>query len=255
MKVNKKPLNKKSYGHIPHLPGSKLGPADHICNLCQAKIATEKLINKYNYVIVQEKLDGSNVGVVKLEDKIIPITRAGYFASTSPFKLHHIFSNWVNSPKQYERFYSLLKEKERVCGEWLIQAHGTIYNLPHEPFVAFDLMTKNNRVVWSELKRRALEHDFIVPNTIHEGGPLSIEEAIDKLKYSGHGAIDKVEGAIWRVEVDKLVKNTMNDRNRKFSFIVKYVRHEKENGIYLPEVSGKNPVYNKFPGCESFNLT
>jgi len=37
-------------------------------------------------------------------------------------------------------FLALLNNREQLCGEWLLQAHGTRYNLPYEPFVAFDIM-------------------------------------------------------------------------------------------------------------------
>jgi hypothetical protein len=44
------------------------------------------------------------------------------------------------------------------------------------------------------------------------------------LEQSGHGAVDPVEGAIWRVE-----------RKGEVDFLTKYVRHDKEDGKYFPE--------------------
>ncbi|HYF69139.1 MAG TPA: hypothetical protein VD884_13440, partial [Ohtaekwangia sp.] len=58
-----KPLGGKSYGSIPHFYGSRLGPADHHCSPGQQVIATEKKRDRHDYIIVQEKLDGGNVGV------------------------------------------------------------------------------------------------------------------------------------------------------------------------------------------------
>ena len=58
---NNKPLGRKNYGSIPHLPGSRMGEADHKCSEGQARIATEKARDKHDRVICQEKLDGSNV--------------------------------------------------------------------------------------------------------------------------------------------------------------------------------------------------
>ena len=51
--------------------------------------------------------------------------------------------------------------------------------------------------------------------------------------YGFHGAVDKVEGAVWRVE-----------RKESFDFLAKYVRPNKSDGIYLPEVSGKEAIWN-----------
>jgi hypothetical protein len=247
-KMNKKPLGQKSYGHIPHLPGSRMGPGDHKCSEGQLIIATQKARDRHDIIIVQEKVDGSNVGVAKIRGDIVPITRAGYRAETSPFEQHHYFASWVLNPYRCERFDALLQEGERLCGEWLMLAHGTRYHLPHEPFVAFDLMNKMVRAPWPEFQSRATEHGFTVPNTIHAGGPLSVEEAMFRLAVSGHGAIDPVEGAVWRVERNVLInEGKSSERIRKVDYLAKYVRPEKQDGIYLPEVSGKEPIYNWFP--------
>ena len=89
---------------------------------------------------------------------------------------------------------------------------------------------------------------FTVPNTIHEGGPLSIEEAMDRLKVSGHGAQGPVEGAVWRVErYDLIDKSIGSERRRIVDYLAKYVRPDKQDGIYLPEVSGNPPIWNWFP--------
>lgn len=226
-----KPIGKKAYGSIPHLPGSRLGPGDHHCEAGQARIACEKTRDKHDIVIVQEKLDGSNVAVVKLNGEIIALTRAGYTAISSPHLQHHLFHNWVEREKN--RFKWLLNEGERVCGEWLAMAHGTRYNLTHEPFVPFDIMMGNSRFCWAEFERRVREHDFKTPFLLHVGGAFSIESAFPVIAQSGHGAIDLVEGAIWRVE-----------RKGTVDFLCKYVRPEKEDGKYFTEITGKPPVWN-----------
>src|SRR5688572_23023298 len=117
-----KPLGHKAYGSIPHLLGSRLGKGDHHCSPGQAIIACEKARDKHDIIIVQEKLDGSNVAVAKVEGRVIALTRAGYKALSSNYEQHHLFDKWVN--KNYSRFDALLQEGERVCGEWLLMAHG-----------------------------------------------------------------------------------------------------------------------------------
>jgi hypothetical protein len=136
---NKKPLGGKSYGHIAHLPGSRMGPGDHKCHEGQKHIATEKPRDRHDLVIVQEKLDGSNVAVARLDGMLFPLSRAGYLAGSSPYEQHWRFAEWVYANQ--DRFMLVLQNGERLCGEWLMQAHGTRYSLKHEPFVAFDLMT------------------------------------------------------------------------------------------------------------------
>lgn len=243
MEQQRKPLGGKNYGHIPHLPGSSMGPGDYKCNEGQNRIATEKVRDRHDLVIVQEKLDGSNVGVAKINAQLYPLTRAGYLADTSPFQMHWVFARWVE--KNQNRFLAVLEDGERLCGEWLAQAHGTRYELSHEPFVVFDLMRGQKRVTLGDLIERVENYGFVTPRLLHQGNSLSIEQVLQLINISGHGAIDPVEGAIWRVERNELVNpGKSNERARKVDFLVKYVRPEKLDGIYLPEITGKEAVWN-----------
>jgi hypothetical protein len=234
--MENKPLGHRSYGSIPHLPGSRLGQGDYHISEGQARIATEKTRDKHDRVIVQEKLDGSNVAVAKVDGKILAITRAGYVATTSKYQQHHIFAKWVEL--NAARFDSVLQEGERICGEWLAQAHGTRYNLPHEPFVAFDLMQKFDpirkaeRATWDEfINRVGIYFDF--PFLVGKG-PMLPDKAIKLLDPKCHGAIDPIEGLIYRVE-----------RHGKVDFLTKYVRHDKQDGKYMPEHNGTGqPIWN-----------
>ena len=72
-----------------------------------------------------------------------------------------------------------------------------------------------------------------------------IKETMETLKESGHGALDPVEGAVWRVERFKQfrVKNGF-ERRWIVDYLAKYVRPDKKDGIYLPEQSGKEAVWN-----------
>lgn len=241
--VSYKPLKIKSYGHIAHLPGSRMGPADHKCHEGQKRIATEKARDRHDKIIVQEKLDGSNVAVALVEGKPLALTRAGYLANTSPFKQHHLFETWVI--KNQSRFKAVLKEGERLCGEWLIQAHGTRYNLPHEPLVVFDLMIGSTRTPYNEFINRISLGEFISPKLLHQGTSLSIEDAMKILNPFGfHGALDPVEGAVWRVERNELINSSSTERRVTVDFLAKYVRPDKEDGIYLPERTNLDPVAN-----------
>lgn len=242
----RKPLGTKSYGSIPHLPGSRIGPGDHKCHDGQKRIATEKLRDRHDQVVVQEKLDGSNVGVARIGDRICALTRAGYVASSSPYEQHHHFERWVM--QRQSRFLAVLKDGERLCGEWLMQAHGTRYELRHEPFVVFDLMTGPRRTPFDELVARVGAGEFVIPHLLHRGAPLSVEDAMLLLHvYGFHGALDPVEGVVWRVERNQQVHPGSSERHQVVDFLIKYVRPDKVDGCYLPEISGGEPVYNWSP--------
>lgn len=230
----------KAYGSICHLPGSRLGPGDHKLNEGQAKILTIKPRDKHDVILVQEKLDGSNVAVARVNGELIPLGRAGYRAISSPYEQHQLFAAWV-----YERLarFEFLREGERLCGEWLALAHGTRYTLTHEPFVAFDLMRGVERANYDEFTARVPAEGFIIPHLISRGPPMSIERAMAILegqpgdrRNGFHGAIDPVEGAVWRVE-----------RKGVVDFLGKYVRPDKVDGCFLCDISGKPEVWNWRP--------
>lgn len=217
----KKPLNRKAYGSIGHLPNSRLGTGDHKITDGQARIIHTKERDKHDVIIIQEKLDGSNCAVCKVNGKIIPITRSGYVASASRHEQHQMFFRWALM--NAERFNRLLMEGERVCGEWLALAHGTRYNLPHEPFVAFDLMTGDKRISYNTFIDRVKAERFTTPKLISYGKPMEHKEILKRL-VSGHGAIDPVEGYVCRVE-----------RKGEVDFLGKWVRQDKEDGKYFIE--------------------
>ncbi len=224
--TDERPLKSKSYGSIPHLIGSRRGPMDKGVNEGQQRICCEKKRDKFDTIIVQEKLDGANVSAALIDGRVVAITRGGHLASSSEYPHHHLWGEWVRDNE--ERFRLVLQEGERLCGEWLALAHGTIYDLPHEPFVAFDLMKGTERLTFEDFSAR-VGHTFVMPRLIHIGDSMSVEEMLRVLEPSGHGARGLAEGAIWRVErFAPARKKTIVD------FLAKYVRPEKEDGQYLP---------------------
>jgi hypothetical protein len=229
-----KPLGQKAYGSIPHLPYSRLGTGDHSCEQGQADIALKRTRDRKDLVIVQEKLDGSNCTVAKINGQIIALGRSGYIAETSPYEQHKYFAKWVE--KEKVRFDKLLNEGERVCGEWLLQAHGTRYNLKHEPFVPFDIMVKYDRMTYHNFLLKVLPLGFTIPRLLSIGYSFPLDKALALIKESGHGAIDEVEGAIWRIE-----------RDGKVDFLTKFVQQDKVDGKYLPEQNGGETYWNVEP--------
>lgn len=237
--LQRKPLGGKAYGHIPHLTGSRMGPGDHHCHEGQTRICTQKKRDQHDRIIVTEKLDGACVAVAKLEDgNVVALMRAGYRCDVCPYESLQRFAGWVRA-EEY-RFHELLAVGERICGEWLTQAVGTRYKLPHEPFVVFDIMRGPDRVPFDEVTARVMDR-FVMPRVISDGEPISIATVLTHIDTSGHGALEPVEGAVWRVE-----------RKGAFDFIAKWVRPDKIDGKYLvgkPEAEGRTEhLWNDWPG-------
>jgi ATP-dependent RNA circularization protein (DNA/RNA ligase family) len=236
--ISDKPLGINNYGSIPHLLGSKLGGTDKYIHVGQHKILTEKTRDKNDFIIVTEKYDGSNVGIAKLNGKIIAITRSGYLAETSKYNQHILFGEWVEKNKV--RFSEIINEGERLCGEWLLQSHSIIYKIKGDPFVAFDFMnTANKRVPFDELLEITKQADIKTPRILFSGysafGIESVMEKLNSSKYNQDITTDEnPEGAVWKLE-----------RKGVYEFMAKYVRPDYESGKNIIGIDEDNVIFNE----------
>ena len=214
-----KPLNRKNYGSIPHLSCSKLGTGDHFIDKGQERILTEKTRSSKDTVFVFERYDGSNVGIAKKDGNIFAIGRSGYELSTSPYWHHHEFARWVG--RNFERFYYLLNDGERIAGEWLLKTHGLQYDISVDPVVFFDYFNEHNkRQPFSKLS----EMDIPMPRLLHKGGAVKVEDLLPTLnKKTEHiKSVELPEGMVYRVE-----------RQGNVDFLAKWVRSDFEAGKYM----------------------
>lgn len=161
-------------------------------------------------------------------------------ADTSPYEQHHLFHTWALQLEDV--WQKLLKDGERISGEWLAQAHGTVYDLAtrgmEHPFAAFDLFTSDNqRLTFDEFEERRTWAEWVIPTPylLHVGGAVPLEKVMQEHKEVPHGA-DEIEGVVYRVE-----------RKGKVDFLAKYVRPDKVDGKYLESVTGGEPVWNWRP--------
>lgn len=220
-----KPLIQKNYGSIGHLPYSRLGEGDHHLPDSQAEILTDKARDYKDLIIVQEKVDGANVGILRHEGKLVGLTRKGHHAIDSPMEQFQLFQKWICNN---EHHFEFLEEGERIIGEWIAMSHGTRYKT-ETPFIAFDIMKEHERSLYVEFCKR-VGPKMPIAKLLHIGQPISIkkiEKLLDKRDgetYGYHGSLEPVKGAVWRCE-----------RENKVDFLGKYVRHFKQDGKYFNE--------------------
>ena len=236
-----KPLGRKAYGSIPHFPGSRVGPGDYHLQPEQGDLLTKATRDEADRVIVTEKLDGACVAVAMQNGQILPLIRAGYKVADSPYLHLQLFAVWVE--RRRDLFRALLREGDRVVGEWLLLAHGTRYEIGRadDLFVPFDLFVPtpeprypDRRLCHAPFDKRIRDAGMRPAKVLSNGPALSVEDALHRLGPKGHhGALDPAEGAVWRME-----------RNGQVEFLAKYVIHTKSDGHLLPDVSGEPPVWN-----------
>lgn len=230
-----RPTGKACYGHIKHLPGSRLGHKDSFCSLGEAIVATEKVWDNDDLVIVREKVDGCNVAVTKLNGEIVALSRGGYLCTQSEYEQLRSFARWVRA--RVWHFDAWLADGETIHGEWLAQACSTRYDFSQAqyacPFVPFDWSdSSGNKLCYFDFKYRVhglLEDEGLCPAALlHIGGAVKPEVAMARWDAKLRGNIDPGEGAVWRVErfdheLDKY----------RLSFQTKWVRSDYLPGQFL----------------------
>lgn len=222
----------KAYNSISHLPGSRTGSADRTLDRERTLMLLSLPREPQDEVIVQEKLDGSCVSVANINGEIYALGKEGDLAYLSINPNRQLWAEWVEQEKQ--RFFKILQPGERIVGEWLAMAHGTRYQLQHEPFVAFDFFNKDNhQLSYDLLLEKIASAHFISPALLHRGTPCSIEKGLALLGQGFHHSIDPPEGLVWKLQ-----------RNKKIIFMAKYVRKDKVDGLYLTEKTGKDSIWN-----------
>jgi hypothetical protein len=233
--TRERPLGHKTYAKIPHLPGSRTGPSDRVAAANLSRRFTHQA-QPGDELVVREKLDGSCVAVALKHGQVLALGREGWRAEESDNPGRRLFARWVAS--HAARFGALLREGEWLVGEWLALAHATRYQLRHEPFVVFDLVTSAGALGTDALDAR-LGGTCARPHLLHRGGPITVAEVDARLgEWGHHGALDRAEGAVWRLERAGLVLSR-----------AKFVRPGKVDGCYLPENSGKSALWNwTWPG-------
>lgn len=225
---------RRLYGSIPHLPGSRAASDRTLSPAVARRCLDATAARPGEEVIVQEKLDGSCVAVVRGEGgRLEARGREGRLAAESRNEGRRMFAAWV--AENEARFAGLVAEGEVLVGEWLALVHGTRYELGHELFVPFDLVRGPERVRVSvdELSARLAPSGLQAPALVHRGPPVAIDAACMLLGERGkHGAIDPPEGLVYRVERAGVVV-----------LVAKWVRPDKVDGSYLPENSGREALY------------
>ena len=74
--------------------------------------------------------------IARIDGCTVAPGRTGYPAESAPPEHISLFGDWVRSDPDH--WAQMLGPGEVLHGEWVALAHGTRYDLLHEPFVAFD---------------------------------------------------------------------------------------------------------------------
>lgn len=137
------------YPRTPHLEGSRLQDGDGDLK----KISFASLIGKN--VVIEEKVDGANVGISFDTDGHMLLQSRGHFLTGGYREKHYdLFKVWANERR--ELLLSLLSDRYILYGEWLYPKHKVYYDALPDYFLEFDIFDKEKEVFLDTDTRRTL---------------------------------------------------------------------------------------------------
>lgn len=216
------------YPRTPHLAGSE-GTSD---DKRLGRDETAQILND-DSLIVEEKLDGTNVGLHFVENRLVLQCR-GHEITAGMHPQYDLFKQWATTKRS--TFESVLGERYLMYGEWLYAKHSIHYHqLPHY-FFEFDILDKRENE-FLDLNRRSdlLSGTGIETVPIIHRGSIKFQELVDRITESQFDAQfenpltnrkDKImEGVYLRTEADGVVTRRAKFVRPEFTEKVKQSSH------------------------------
>ena len=223
----------RNFGHIGHINGSKMiNDEDKLLPIDVQEKFIHKKQNKNDIVIVTEKIDGMNAGVVKKDGVLYAVNRKGYLAKNMGLVREELsllgkcWDTWVNL--HYDVYNKILKDGERLVFENCIIQHTLSYTFHSD----------GTRVPYSELREIGREYGLVMPPLLNYGCAILPEFVLNQYPNGLVGSRDKIEGIVYVYE-----------HNGKFDGSAKYVSNNK--------MDNPCPILNRFnhwPDQENFLL-
>lgn len=197
----------RNFGHIGHLTGSKMIDAeDKLLNEdAQIKFIQCKR-EKTDTVIITEKIDGMNAGIIKKNGMLYPINRKGYDTRgmgdqyEDLMELGNGWALWVDD--HYELYDSLLKENERLVFENCIRTHTLQYDFKkNDPvFLLAKYNANNKKIPYSQLSDIAEKTGICQPPILNIGIAIPPQLVISQYPKGLVGVKGVIEGIVYTYE-------------------------------------------------------
>lgn len=190
-------------------------------------------------VLIEEKIDGANLGISFSSDGVIQLQNRGHYIAEPFVGQWKPLSEWIKH--KIDKLFDLLLDRYIVFGEWCYIAHSVYYNSLPDWFIAFDIYDKQNESFLSSKYRNEMINQMAlaqVPQLYN--GHLS-KESIDNFIGQSAFGMQRSEGLYFRVEDTHYLK-----------YRAKYVRKDFSQSIethWTKKVVNKNQLrdYSHYP--------
>lgn len=173
------------YVRTRHVRGSRFQNGDHDLEA----VPFSDLIGKN--LVIEEKLDGSNVGVSFSEKGELRLQSRGHYLRGGPRELQFsLLKQWA-AAKQEELFCAI-GSRYVMYAEWMLAKHTAYYDaLPHY-FIEFDVLdTETNSFLSTLARRNLLQSTSIVPVKVLVEGKFDDIKQLESLIVRSHFITDE----------------------------------------------------------------
>ena len=198
---------------------------------------TERIDFLQNKLVIEEKLDGANIGVSIGGDGIIRVQNRGSILNPPYSGQFSRLNSWLEIHRP--PLVTALKSNVILIGEWCSSQHSIHYGSLPDLFILFDVYDLKKQAFWSVFRRDALAkiHDFKIPNRFdlksQDIPKLSefVNEATSKFSDTHiEGIILRQDDPLWNIRRAKLVREnfsqSINDHWSKRNIVWNKLREQ-----------------------------
>lgn len=170
------------YPRTPHLFGSSGTDDDkHL-----GPVESERVISDAS-LIVEEKLDGTNVGIHFHRDGRLVLQCRGHEITEGMHPQYDLFKQWASVKTPV--FEAILKDRFLLYGEWLYARHSIHYRALSHYFFEFDIFDKHaKRFLDLETRLQMLDATGIETVPVVHRGAIKVAELPDLIQSSAFQA-------------------------------------------------------------------
>jgi ATP-dependent RNA circularization protein (DNA/RNA ligase family) len=149
-------------------------------------------------IIVEEKVDGANLGISIDEDWKLTFQNRSHYVTSATSQQWKGLETWT---KQHPELYQILNPSLILFGEWMYAKHSIHYTKLPDLFLVFDIFDKKEKQFWSVKRRNELLAETTL-KTVPEisRGKFTKDQLLNFLTQSSKFYNGPVEGIYLRRE-------------------------------------------------------
>lgn len=156
-----------------------------------------------NCIIVEEKIDGANLGISFDQDGIPVFQNRGGTINSFVGQWKQLF-NWFLAHEYF--LFDALFDRYILFGEWCYARHSVFYDSLPDFFIAFDIFDKQNKSFFSVNKRNFFLKDSGIYSVPLIGKGYYSMEQLSKLVLTSKYGQEKAEGIYLRIDEGEELK-------------------------------------------------